>query len=79
MWEKKLPTKVNITRAVNFGQNVLEMIDVHVFGDASLLGKYAVVYAAIQQSSEIEQVSVASKSRFVKTQLTIPRVVERRW
>ena len=34
-WEKKLPTKVNIPKTVNLGQEVFEMIDVHVFGDPS--------------------------------------------
>ena len=45
-WEKKLPTKVNIPRKTNLGQKVLEMIDIHVFGDANLLAKCTVAYAA---------------------------------
>ena len=32
-WENKLPTKVNISRTINLSQEVLEMIDIHVFGD----------------------------------------------
>ena len=31
-WDKKLPAKVNIPRKINLGQ-VLEIIDIHVFGD----------------------------------------------
>ena len=46
-WEKKLPTKVNIPKTVNLGQEVFEMIDVHVFGDPSQLGTCAVAYAVI--------------------------------
>ena len=45
--EKKLPTKVTIPRKTNLGQKVSEMIDIHVFGETSLLGKCTGAYVAI--------------------------------
>ena len=69
-WEKKLPTKVNIPRTVNLGQEVLEMIDIHVFGDASLLGTCAVAYTVIRSGNK--HGLIASKSRLSKKQLTMP-------
>ena len=40
-WEKKLSPNLNIPRAINLGQEVLEMINVHIFRDSSLLGTCA--------------------------------------
>ena len=71
-WEKKLPTKVNISKTINLHQEVLEMIDIHVFGDASLLGKCLAAYAVIRQSSTTKQGLIASKSRLSNKQLRIP-------
>ena len=48
------------------------MIDIHVFGDASLLETYAVPYAVIWQPPGTKQGLIASKSRLPKKQLTIP-------
>ena len=48
------------------------MIDIHVFGDASLLETYAVPYAVIWQPSGTKQGLITSKSRLPKKQLTIP-------
>ena len=70
-WENKLPTKVNIPRTINLGQEVLEMIDIHVFRDVSLLGTCAVAYAVIRQPSVTKQGLIASKSKLSKKQLTI--------
>ena len=72
--EKKLPVKVNITRAIHLGQDVLEMIDIQVSGDESLLGTCAVAYIVIRQSSGTKQGSIATKSRYPKKQLEIPRL-----
>ena len=73
-WEKKLPAKVNITRAIHLSQDVLEMIDIQVSGDESLLGTCAVAYIVIRQSSGTKQGSIATKSRYPKKQLEIPRL-----
>ena len=52
-WEKRgeIPTKVNLPRTINLRQEVLEMIDIHVFGDACLLGTCAVAYGVMRQLS----------------------------
>ena len=73
-WEKKLPKKVNIPRATHLGQDALEMIDIQVFGDESLLGTCAVAYIVIRQSSGTKQGSIETKSRHPKKQLEIPRL-----
>ena len=59
--KKKLPTKLNIPRTTKLGEEVLEMIDIHVFGDISLLGTCEGAYAVMQQSSGIKQGLIASK------------------
>ena len=40
------------------------MIEIHVFGDASLLGIYAVANTVIQQPFGIKQGLIVSRSRF---------------
>lgn len=50
-WEKKLPTKVNISRTIKINLSQEEMIHTHVSEDASLLETSAVAFAAIQQPS----------------------------
>ena len=47
-------------------KEVLEMIGIHVFGDASLLGTCAVAYAGMRQPSGTKQGLIASKSRLSK-------------
>ena len=64
----KLPTKVNMSRAITLGQGVLELIDIYVFGDASLLGTCAVVYAVIRQPPGTKQGLLPTKSRLSEKQ-----------
>ena len=54
-WEKKLPIIVNIPKKINPIQEVLEMIDIHVFGDESLLETCAVAYGVKRQLSGTKQ------------------------
>ena len=49
-------------------------LDLHVFGDASVLANCAAVYAVITQPNSINQGLVTSKSRISKKNLTIPRL-----
>ena len=42
-WEKQLTAK----QPTRSDQEVLEMIDIYVFGDATLIGTFAVAYAVI--------------------------------
>ena len=48
-------------------------ITLHGFGDASSRGVCAVIYAVVNQSGDISQELVCSKSRIAKRNLTIPR------
>ena len=61
-------------RQINLGQEVSEMIDIHVFADESLLGTCAVAYAVTRQSSGAKEGLITTKSRLSKRQLTIPRL-----
>ena len=61
-------------RQINLGQDVSEMIDIHVFADESLLGTCAVAYAVTRQSSGAKKGLITTKSRLSKRQLTIPRL-----
>ena len=66
--------KSKSTKKIRLSNESLNVIDIHVFGDASLLGTCAVAYAVIQHPSGIKQVLIASKSRLSKKQITIPRL-----
>ena len=72
--EKTLLTKVSIPGPITLGGEVLEMTDIYALEEAGLLWICAVAYVVIQQSSGMKQGLSASKSRFSKKQLTIPRV-----
>ena len=61
-------------RQINLGQEVSEMIDIHVFADESLLGTCAVAYAVTRQLSGAKEGLITTKSRLSKRQLTIPRL-----
>ena len=52
---KKLPTKVKVPRSIRLSKEFLNLIDIDVFGDATVLGTCAVAYAVIQQPSGIKQ------------------------
>ena len=49
-------------------------VNLHVFGDASIVANCATVYAVVNQTSAISQGLVASKPRISKRDLTIPRL-----
>ena len=72
--ETKLPTKVKVPRTIRLSKESLNLIDIHMFGDDSLLRTSAVAYAIIQQPSGIKQGSIASKSRLSIKQMVIPRL-----
>ena len=66
--------KSKSTKKIRLSNESLNVIDIHVFGDASLLGTCAVAYAVIQHPSGIKQGLITSKSRLSKKQMTIPRL-----
>ena len=49
-------------------------ITLHAFGDASINGVSAAVYAVVQQTQETTQGLICAKSRIAKRNLTIPRL-----
>ena len=49
-------------------------IDLHVFGDASILANCAEVYAVVYQPSITNNGLLVSKSRISKKDVTIPRL-----
>ena len=49
-------------------------IDLHVFGDASILANCAAVYAVVNQPSITSKGLLVSKTRLSKKDLTIPRL-----
>ena len=50
------------------------MVDLHVFGDASVLGCCASAYVVVHQPSNVNQGLITSKSRLSKRDMTIPRL-----
>ena len=50
------------------------MVDLHVFGGASVLGYCAAAYVVVHQPSSVKQGLIASKSRLSKRDMTISRL-----
>lgn len=59
-WEKKLLVKMKIKLCIDF----LDLIDIYVFGDTSLLGTCTEANVVICQPSGIKHRLISSKSRF---------------
>ena len=67
--------KNEIPMSVTLNKESIAAVDLHVFGDASIVvGSYLVVYAVIHQQSVTNQGLVSSKSCICKKNLTIPRL-----
>ena len=66
--------KVEIPRSLTLKQEPINSVDLHIFGDATILGHCAVAYAVVSQPSKVNQGLVASKSRLAKKDITIPRL-----
>ncbi|XP_065058645.1 uncharacterized protein LOC135686359 [Rhopilema esculentum] len=73
-WSKNLPERVAIPRSIPTKEGRITSIELHVFGDASIDGVAAIVYAVIRQESEKSQGLLVAKSRLAKNNLTIPRL-----
>ena len=72
--EKVLPSYVEIPRSITSVQEKIKEIELHLFGDASIIGTSAVAYAVIQQTSSKTQGIISSKSRLSKKNTSIPRL-----
>ena len=73
-WKLDIETKVEIPRSIPLKQESVTMVDLHVFGDASVLGCCAAAYVVVYQPSSVNQGLIASKSRLSKRDMTIPRL-----
>ena len=73
-WKLDIETKVEIPRSIPLKQESVTMVDLHVFGDASVLGCCAAAYVVVHQPSNVNQDLIASKSRLSKRDMTIPRL-----
>ena len=63
-----------LPRSVALNKESITAVDLHVFGNASIVASCAVVYAVVHQSSVRNQGLVVSKSHISKKNLTIPRL-----
>ena len=72
-WKLDIVNKVEIPRLLTLKQEPTNSVDLHILGDASILGYCAVAYAVVSQPSKVNQGLVASKSRLSKKDITIPR------
>ena len=66
--------KNEIPRSVALNKESITAVDLHVFGDASIVASCAVVYAVVHQPSVTNQGLVVCKSRISKKNLTISRL-----
>ena len=74
MGERHIEFKNEIPRSVALSKESITAVDLHVFGDASIVASCAVVYAVVHQPSVTNQGLVVSKSRISKKNLTIPKL-----
>ena len=72
MAKKTLPAKIEVSRSINLKQEKVDSIDIHIFGDASLIGTSAVAYAIVNQPLGTKQGLLTNKSKLSKKGLTIP-------
>ena len=73
-WKLDVVNKVEIPRSLTLKQEPINSVELHIFGDATILGHCAVAYAVVSQPSKVNQGLVASKSRLSKKDITIPRL-----
>ena len=71
-WKLDIEIKVEIPRSIPLKQESVTMIDLHVFGDSSVLGCCAAAYAVVYQPSSVSQGLIASTSRLSKRDMTMP-------
>ena len=65
---------IEIRRSIPTHNESITSVDLHVFGDASILANCAAIYAVVNQPSPISQGVVPSQLQISKRDLTIPRL-----
>ena len=73
-WKQNLPTSALTKRSLPLLREEITDIHLHSFGDASVEGVAAAVYAVVFQPSAVNQGLVAAQARLAKQGLTIPRL-----
>ena len=73
-WSESLPQKVEVSRNIPTFQDEMLSVYLHVFGDASLKGVSAVLYAVVHQKDGRSQGILAGKSGLSKQTLTVSRL-----
>ena len=67
-------TLSEIPRSIPIHRESITSVDMHVFGDASIVANCAAVYVVVNQPPAISQSLAASKSRISKKNLTVLRL-----
>ena len=65
-WLRSLPKEISLPRSLTTVQRPITSIEVHGFGDASLIGCCSVVYLVINQGEITTQGFLTAKSRLLK-------------
>lgn len=73
-WCANLPEWVTVPRTLAPCRQRVSKVTLHAFGDASIHGVAAAVYAVVQQKEGTTQGLVCAKARLAKRNLTIPRL-----
>ena len=66
--------KNKIPRSVTLNKESITALDLHIFGDTSIVASYAVVYGVVHQPPITNQGLAVSKSRISKKNLPISRL-----
>ena len=73
-WCLQLPQRFEVPRLLAPHEQPVKAITLHAFGDASINGVSAAVYAVVEQDQATTQGLVCAKARLAKQNLTIPRL-----
>ena len=73
-WKLYIVNKVQIPSSLTLKQEPINSVELHIFGDANILGYYAVAHAVVSQPSKLNQGLVTNKSRLSRKDITTPRL-----
>ena len=62
--------RVKIARSLPTKLESITVLDIHILGDASILGYFAAIYAVLHHQSSVSQNLIANKSRLPKFEIT---------
>ena len=73
-WLQSLPKEISVPTSITSLAHAITPLEVHGFGDASVIGCSALVYLVIHQDEWINQGLLTVKSRLSKRDLMMPRL-----